>query len=373
MNRKIVSLTPQQEQLLKQRYQEWLAVGRNCEPLNHAEARTVVNEFYRRLGKPEPLILVLSSPMMCLLAAGALQLRSQLGSELGSQFRFKLGSQLGSRIRSRIRSQLRSQLWSQFESQLELQLGSQLGSQLRSQLELQLGSQFWSQLRNYFAGQHWCCWAAFYAFCREIGVNYAQPDIDLLELWEREARALHWWFPFDGFVLLSERHTRLVIDDRGRLHSESGQACGYADGWGVWAWHGVNVDQRIIEKPESITAREIQEELNAEVRRVLVERYGLSRYLLDSGAKQLAADEFGELYRTELPDDEPLVMVKVLNSTPEPDGSKKPYFLRVHHECRPMLPDGELGEAQKPTALNAVASTFGMTGKQYLRQLVCET
>jgi hypothetical protein len=35
------------------------------------------------------------------------------------------------------------------------------------------------------------------------------------------------------------------------------------------------------------------------------------------------------LYRAEIPGDEPLVMVRVLNSTPEADGSRKAFFLRV--------------------------------------------
>ena len=144
------------------------------------------------------------------------------------------------------------------------------------------------------------------------------------------------------------------------------ELCG---GWGVWAWHGVRVNRYIIEAPWTISIEQIRQEANAEVRRVMIERYGLSRYLIDSGAKKVAEDEFGELYRTEIPDDEALVMVKVLNSTPEPDGSRKPYFLRVHPELRPLTKEG-LGSPQKLTALNAIGSTFGLTGKEYLESLV---
>jgi hypothetical protein len=57
-------------------------------------------------------------------------------------------------------------------------------------------------------------------------------------------------------------------------------------------------------------------------------------------------------------------MVKVRNSTPEPDGSVKDYFLRVHPQLRPMI-DGGLGDPQPMTARNAVASTFGLRGEEY--------
>ena len=93
---------------------------------------------------------------------------------------------------------------------------------------------------------------------------------------------------------------------------------------------------------------------------MLTERYGLAKYLEDSGAKKIHEDELGELYRTEFPDDEPLVMVKVMNSTPEPDGSRKPYFLRVPPEIT--------------IARDAVAWTFGYdNGERYAAALLQET
>lgn len=62
-------------------------------------------------------------------------------------------------------------------------------------------------------------------------------------------------------------------------------------------------------------------------------------------------DDCGELYRKELAGDEPLVMVRVVNSTPEPDGSFKRYMLRVPPTVQ--------------TAREAVAWTFDMPPEQY--------
>ena len=73
--------------------------------------------------------------------------------------------------------------------------------------------------------------------------------------------------------------------------------------------------------PETLTVAQIDAEENAEVRRVMLERFGISRYIVESGSTPQHQDEFGVLYRRELANDEPIVMVRVLNSTPEPDGS----------------------------------------------------
>jgi hypothetical protein len=216
-------------------------------------------------------------------------------------------------------------------------------------------------------GQHDAAWIAFYNFFREVcGLVEQTEKLEGLSLICRNAG---WFLPHQNICWISERHNICNRDDRGRLHCENGPALAYPDGWTIYAWHGVRVHYRIIEHPQDLTITEIQQEKNAEVRRVMMERYGLSRFLIESGAKKLAEDEFGQLYCTAIEGDEDLLMVKVMNSTAEPDGSFKPYFLRVHPELRPMLKEG-LGEPQAMTALNAVASTFGCTGKEYLKQLV---
>ncbi|MBN2118545.1 MAG: hypothetical protein JW730_18370 [Anaerolineales bacterium] len=104
-------------------------------------------------------------------------------------------------------------------------------------------------------------------------------------------------------------------------------------------------------QPDSITVGEVQAESNAEIRRVMIERYGQGRYLEDAGAKIIHSSGDRILYRQEIPDDEPLVMVRVLNSTPEPTGEIKSYFLRVP----PDITDAD----------QAVAWTFGMTRDDY--------
>ena len=80
-------------------------------------------------------------------------------------------------------------------------------------------------------------------------------------------------------------------------------------------------------------------------------------------------ERFGTLWWRELDRDEPIVMVEVVNQTPEPDGSFKHYFLRVDPRLRPLLADGSFGRAQFLTARNAVASTFGLQGEQYAPEL----
>jgi hypothetical protein len=155
-------------------------------------------------------------------------------------------------------------------------------------------------------------------------------------------------------LALSDRPAIINRDDRGRLHSESGPSIAYRDGWALYHWHGVAVDPSVIEHPETLTVESIKQESNAEVRRVLIERYGYDRYCTDaelklidhcSDAHPLVGLRTAKLFR-----DGDLVLLDVLNSTPEPDGTVKRYVL-------PVDPDAYGGRAGKQ-CLAAMASTW---------------
>lgn len=59
----------------------------------------------------------------------------------------------------------------------------------------------------------------------------------------------------------------------------------------VWLyWRGVPVDQRVAFSPETITAHETLRERNVAMRRVLLERMGLNRFIAETHGEELDAD-----------------------------------------------------------------------------------
>lgn len=228
-----------------------------------------------------------------------------------------------------------------------------------------IGGQFWA------GGWYWG--AAIVSFFRDVCHLELPGDTwDRAMANQKTIESACWWYPHTRFVMVSERpseiHLEKVENEQGtqhRLHHDSRAAVSWPDRWGVWASHGTRVPQHVIEKPETITIQEIENETNIEVRRVMQEKIGWERYILESGAKLLHTDEFGALYQKTFEDDETLTMVHVTNGSLEPDGSRRKFMLMVHPELRPLLSDGSLGEPQEMTARAAVASTYGLRAEDY--------
>jgi len=140
-----------------------------------------------------------------------------------------------------------------------------------------------------------------------------------------------------------------------RLHNAKGPAF-YWEKEKFYFIKGIHVSEQIVLAPETLEPMQIEDERNTEVRRIMMEQYGVEKYFKQSGAKSIHQDETGILYRKEMGNGrggrgEDICFVRVKNSTPEPDGSIKEYWLRVPPETQ--------------TAKEGVAWTFSEESNTY--------
>jgi hypothetical protein len=234
---------------------------------------------------------------------------------------------------------------------------------------------------TWFWGQYDAYWIAFYLFCAEIGVQYKADDAAKLQIMSDLAQSCGWIYFYEHVCFVSGRPKLKteVVENNGRrfhrLHCADGPAMSFADGFAVYAWHGVLIPERYY--TEEPTAQKILAEQNAEVRRALMERYdelhGKGRFIQDCGARVIDSaiqpmrpgepEVANELLEIDLPGDpdERMVALRVIDPS-----TSRVYILRVHPELRPMLGNGRFGEPQAMTVRNAIASTFGMRGEEYV-------
>lgn len=155
---------------------------------------------------------------------------------------------------------------------------------------------------------------------------------------------------FDDLVIACERPVQITRNAQGQLHNITGQSIEFADGWGVYSAQGMSVTPNIILQPQTITVKQIINEWNLEIRRFMLEQYGIERFIEDSGAELIDQSVYGALYHMPMERDR-FNMVRVRNSTAEPDGSFRTYFISVPPNTK--------------TAREAVAWTFEMEESEY--------
>jgi Domain of unknown function (DUF6745) len=283
---------------------------------------------------------------------------SSVVGRIGRPVRAWIGPLVWNQVRNRVRRQTGPGLWEQVWEQTagevlrrhaEPTWHRQIAGMV-DQVDAWLGWQASQRVRNQaVTGLPEAAWCATVDGLRRVLPGLAGPErlAGLLQV----MRTAGWWWPFQQVAIMTERPVAAHRDQQGRLHRPDGPAVAYGDGSALHAWHGTPVPAELIARLPQLQAADIQAERNLELRRVMTEAYGLERYLRDAGASLVGRDRYGTLWRLDQPGEEPLLMVEVVNATPEPDGSHATYWLRVP-------PDISSAHA-------AVAWTFGLNTATY--------
>lgn len=121
-------------------------------------------------------------------------------------------------------------------------------------------------------------WVSFYDYFQRIGV--LERDDEEFNTVKSFMKSGVWaTIMFENIVICIARPNRVCVDERGNLHSDSGPAIAFDDGYEEFAWHGSWVTEKIIMRPEMITRKDIEEEKNSEVSRAMAERLGWDEYM----------------------------------------------------------------------------------------------
>jgi hypothetical protein len=191
-------------------------------------------------------------------------------------------------------------------------------------------------------GQHDAYWVAHYDVRRRLRTATFGPDEDRqLDAWAALARSCGWWWPGDGWCVVTERTSAVHLEplpggQHGELrsHHPRGRAVEYADGTGAHVWHGTPVPAWVVERS---TVERILAERNIEVRRSAIERLGWDTYIEQAGLRlaATAADPGNpgcELRLYDLPLEvwgTPARVLLAVNGSVERDGHRRRYGLSV--------------------------------------------
>jgi hypothetical protein len=392
--KKIEKLTQEQISIFPAYVDRWTKIGLSTQPIDRARAATAIDKVYKSAGREPPKIKIfLDSPFGG--AIGAVYLSAwrdsgdQVGAQVGAQVRAQVGAQVwdqvwaqvrdqvGDQVRDQVRDQVwdqvRDQVWDQVWAQVWAQVRDQVGAQVRDQVGDQVRDQVWAQVRDQVwdqvrdqvwaqvwaqvgaqvrdqvnkagYGQHDSNWLAFYEFFeKETGLSCCKKLDGLMEV----AREAGWFWPFENAVIITSRPTLLKRDEDNRLHCETGPALRYADGWSIYAWHGVRIPSEWIEDKKSLSPETALKWGNLEQRRAACEIVGWDKIL--SELKAVCVDrnndpQIGELLEVNLPDSGKEKFLRVVC------GTGRTFALPVPPEMK--------------TALEANAWTYGIDAEEY--------
>ncbi len=140
--------------------------------------------------------------------------------------------------------------------------------------------------------------AALHRALEILGVNIVQTQHPLVDA----VTAGGWWWPFKDVCFACDNPAEIHVTDHLRLHNENDMAMRFRDGWGFWALDDVQVPEEVVKNQYSAADIDAVSDRRFLLREVMIRRFGLSKYLRESGSTEIHRDDYGILYRKTLPD-----------------------------------------------------------------------
>lgn len=273
----ITKLTPEQEASIPAYRDEWIKLGESTEQSDVAVMRQSVNDLYDVLGLPRVPVLVMDSPMGCVVASNVLRsvpasdnIWANIGANIWDNIRVNIGANIGDNI------------WANIGDNID----------------------DFSFEYSVSEGNHSIAYTAYANFFETIGHIYP-PDLkNKLNVLTNYHSTCGWLYGFESVAFVSNRPTVLNRDENGRLHCETGHAIEYADGYGFCAWHGVQIPTEWVLNKTTIEPSVILKTENVEQRAAGAALLGWPRMLSALNAKIIhdsGSPDMGQLIELTLP------------------------------------------------------------------------
>lgn len=267
-------LTPEQDARLPGWVEYWTRIGVSTQPADFAAAEVGVRGFYRDIGEDKKLDVIVhaASPAGALhamvYASALLAMLPTLEGAVSGLDLADIARQSAVSTLSGRRDEPPGGIDPMLHQRLLLICGDLLA--LEWGLSYRAGSMDYRRI-------------AYATFFRDL---HGWEDPCLSDLKHDEIITRHAAMVYYGprVAAISDRPCEIHVDEDGELHNPDGPAMRFRDGWSIWAIHGVHVGEQVIHRPETQTLNQIDQEHNAEVRRIRIERYGWQSYLQQKNA-----------------------------------------------------------------------------------------
>jgi len=162
---------------------------------------------------------------------------------------------------------------------------------------------------------HWMVsYFSFYDFMqKELGINLTEK----YNLY-RETIEFDLIYPFEDITIVTEKPTIIKTNKEGILHCDDSPALEYADGFKLWRLNGIEVPEWLITTPiEKMDCKKLLEEKNADVRREIIRKIGITRIEKVLGSSLIEEKNGYQLITLNLGDDRKRPYLKMVNPSIE--------------------------------------------------------
>lgn len=251
----IIELSDKQEAVLLNYIEKWKAIASSTQPIDREKAKLAIKNAYKESNYSEPEIIFFASPFAALKKIVATKnFKTYLGRNINNKFRKRVWDHLCHLIKKQLNEPIFYQLINQIQypgypnylDRDNLPKAFHFPIGIENCVETQLLKDFarietdYSDVSKLLEALTrpvgWSGWACMFDFC--ISILNLQHDKKKWHAVRELKQYCDFIFQFESVCIVCDRPCKLSLDRKNLLHAEWEYALQFADGYGVYAYHG---------------------------------------------------------------------------------------------------------------------------------------
>ena len=313
--------------------QKWKNIALTFNSQNCHSLDSTIASIYNFIGLKKPQILFFDGPYSALKTLATIEI-NQLGQGINNRIENKLIRVFQKIIEKQINDELLFNLksygyynniekleflvWQRLHQELKLDLGKKQWQQLDKKLwivdklpkKTKNKSNF-NKILNGFYGNIWIKIAFFSDFC--INVLNCNYNVILWKIIQDIVINSGWIFPFEKICLICSRPLKINLNNEDELHNIYGAAIEYADGYNIYAHHGLILPEKYgAVHPSQWQPQWLSLEKNHQLRQLLIQTIGYNRISQELETIELDRQQGYSLLKVDLdPHLEPIHLLNI--------------------------------------------------------------
>ncbi len=242
----IENLTKKQEEAMIRVRDEWLDMFFSGKEIDKPKAKELIEWLYEFSGLSKPDVLFVESPLAAQYAINMIsevhrdQVRGQVWDQVWGQVWGHVGGQVSDHVWDQVRDQVRGQVW------------GQVRDHVRDHVRDQVGDQVGGKKLNYFSFSSYgnvsdYGWLSFYSFFEEeFGINNTNKAFKAFR--ELIRTGIYDMVQLDGLCVACSLPMRVERNTEKRMHSVSGPAIEWKDGYKLYYLNGIHFPEDMFLK-----------------------------------------------------------------------------------------------------------------------------
>jgi len=213
------------------------------------------------------------------------KLENDVCDEVVNEIRNKVIEKVVNEVGYKVRSEVCKEVRNEVDNEVENEIGNEVRNEVMNEVWNEVNKKVKDYKYPYLYGQFDAGYYSFYSYMKEVLQIDLGYKYDIYE----SLKDFNFLYCLKDICFASQKPIEINKDDQGRLHADDRPALLYK-GLALWRINGMRVPKYIVTNPELITIEKIQKEANQEVKRIMIERFGVSEYLTQIDSKVIDMD-----------------------------------------------------------------------------------